>query len=172
VSCTRAGARGTGSVSGGSTSRQSTSRESTVLGNQRLTGPADATMSSLPPEILDLIVDQLHGEPTALKTCCVVSESWVPRARKHLFARIEFHAWICPVERWKEAFPDPSNTPAHHTRTLSIYGDPVITAADVGVGGWIRTFHNFVHLRLQYCTRVPPPSPHSTDYHPPSGHLV
>jgi len=51
----------------------------------------ETTMSrSLPPEILDLIVDHLHDEPTALKACCLVSKSWVPRTWNHLFALVEF----------------------------------------------------------------------------------
>ena len=104
--------------------------------------------SSLPPEIHDLVVDNLHDEPTTLKTCCVVSKSWVPRARKHLFARVEFHASKSHFERWRKAFPDPSNSPAHHTRALRIYGIPFVTATDAGADSWIRAFHNVVHLRL------------------------
>ena len=104
---------------------------------------------SLPPEILDLIVDHLQYETTTLKACCLVSKSWVPRTRKHLFARVEFHALQHPVELWKKAFPDPSSSPAHHTRTLCIRDLPTLTAADMDVGGWIRSFHSVVHLRLE-----------------------
>jgi len=105
------------------------------------------TMSrSLPPEILDLIVDDLHYQSEALETCCIVSKSWIPRARKHLFAHVKFYASRSHVELWKKAFPDPSTSPAHHTRSLLICGIPVITAADAGVGGWICTFRNVVHL--------------------------
>jgi len=102
----------------------------------------------LPPEILDLIADLLHDEPAALKECCVASKSWVPRTRKHLFAHVEFHT-PNSVEVWKETFPDPSNSPARHTRSLSIRGFPVATAAGADIGGWIRTFNRVVHLRLE-----------------------
>ena len=105
--------------------------------------------SSLPPEIYDLIVDDLHDEPTTLKKCSVVSKSWVSRARKHLFVHVEFHASKFHVELWKKTFPDPSNSPAHHTRTLSIYGVPATTLAYVGAGDWIRSFNNVVHLRVE-----------------------
>lgn len=105
---------------------------------------------SLPAEIVDLIIDYLCNEPAALKACCVVSKSWIHRTRKHLFARVEFHTRKSPIELWKKTFPDPCNSPAHHTRILSIYGILAVTAADVGAGGWIRTFHNTVHLHLQY----------------------
>jgi len=113
-----------------------------------MTSVGTTTSCTLPPEILDLIVDHLHDELTVLKTCCVVAKSWVPRTRKHLFAHIEFNTSKSHIELWKKAFPDPSNSPARHTHTLSIYGLPAVTAVDASAGGWIRTFHNVVHLRL------------------------
>jgi hypothetical protein len=117
---------------------------------QRLTVLVQTTMPlSLPPEILDLIVDHLHDEPTALKTCCVVSKSWIQRTRTHLFASVEFSPPTFHIELWKKTFPDPSNSPAHHTRSLTIRGIPVVTAADTDEGGWICTFHNLVHLYLE-----------------------
>jgi len=121
-----------------------------------------ATPPFLPPEILDLIVDRLCDEPKTLKACCLVSKSWIPRTRKHLFARVEFRTLQRHVELWKKAFPDPSNSPAHHTRTLCIRDLPTFTAADTDLGGWIRTFHNVVHLRLERIVwqgRRPPLSP-------------
>jgi hypothetical protein len=105
-------------------------------------------LPSLPPEILNLILDHLRDEPTALRACCVVSKPWSHQTRKHLFARVEFHASKAHIELWKKTFPDPSKSPAHHTRSLFIYGLSVITTADGGVGGWIRSFHNLVHLHL------------------------
>ena len=54
--------------------------------------PAGTTMSNshLPAEMLDHVVDHLHDARDALRNCCLVSKSWVPRARKHLFADIWF----------------------------------------------------------------------------------
>jgi hypothetical protein len=104
---------------------------------------------SLPPEIIDLIVDHLRDEPIALKACCVISKSWIPWARIHLFASVEFHAQKSHIELWKKAFPDPSNSPAHLTRSLTIRGIPAATATDADDGGWIRAFHNLVHLHLE-----------------------
>ena len=67
--------------------------------------PSSATMPhlSLPPELLDHVVDNLSLTRDALKTCCLVSESWIPRARKHLFANIEF---LTPehLQSWKNLF--------------------------------------------------------------------
>ena len=105
---------------------------------------------SLPPEILGLVLDQLHDESATLKACCVVSKSWVPPARRHLFARLTFGILAHQVESWMKAFPDPSTTPARHTRSLSIRGFPIINATDEDVGDWIRTFHNVVDLHLEH----------------------
>jgi len=114
---------------------------------------------SLPPEILDLTIDHLHDEPTALKACCLVSKSWVPRTRKHLFALVEFRTLQSPVERWKKNFPDHSNSPAHHTHTLCIRNLPTLIAADTEVGAWIRSFRNVVQLHLERITWEGPRSP-------------
>ena len=104
---------------------------------------------SLPPELLDHIIDHLHGDPTALKACCVVAKSWVPRARSHLFARVKFDAINKPTfEQWMKTFPDPSDSPAHHTRKLTVCGIPVVTSPDVDIGDWIRSFRNLVDLCL------------------------
>jgi hypothetical protein len=117
---------------------------------QRPTAPAQTTMSpSFPPEILDIIVNQLRDEPTALKSCCVASKSWIHRTRIHLFASVEFRAPNSHIKLWKKTFPDPSNSPAHHTRSLSICGLSAITAEDADASDWIRTFHNLVHLHLE-----------------------
>ena len=58
----------------------------------------------LPPELLDHIVDFLHDNQTALRNCCLVSKSWIPRARKYLFAAIEFHREET-LKSWRETFP-------------------------------------------------------------------
>jgi hypothetical protein len=120
--------------------------------SQRLSAVARTTMScplSIPPDILDLITDHLRDERTTLKTCCVISKSWVHPTRRHLFLRIDFYARKSHVELWKKTFPDPSNSPARYTRSLSIHGIPHVTTADMDVGGWIRTFRNLVHLHLE-----------------------
>ena len=72
----------------------------------------------LPPETLDHIIDLLHDEPETLKQCCLVSKSFVPRAQKHLFAKVEFNENRSGL--WKKTFPDPTNSPAYHTHTLVV----------------------------------------------------
>ena len=101
----------------------------------------------LPPEILDSIIDLLHDEPETLRQCCLVSKSWVPRARRHLFAYVKFRSsrdlWL-----WTETFPDVANSPAYHTHTLNV-GCPlfVITStSDPKVGSWIQAFSGIACL--------------------------
>ena len=105
---------------------------------------------SLPPELLDHIVDHLHDNPTTLKACCIVAKSWVPRTQSHLFADVGFDTEKNSVERWMKIFPDSSNSPAHHTHSLSISGLSVVSTETMDVGGWIRNFHNLVHLDLAH----------------------
>ena len=108
------------------------------------------TMSGpcLPAEVSDYIVDLLHDQPKTLGRCCLVSKSWVPRARKHLFAQIAFRS-ACDLDAWKETFPDSSNSPAHYARSLyfgKIHGiDSIITEDDC----WTRAFCNVVKLELE-----------------------
>ena len=86
---------------------------------------------SIPQEILDLIIDNLCDEPTTLKTCCVVSKAWTHRTRKYLFVNVKFHPLGHRVSQWRETFPDPTNSPAHHTRALSICHPQLIATADM-----------------------------------------
>ena len=97
----------------------------------------------LPPEILDLIVDCLHDEPTTLKACCLASKSLVPRSRRHIFARVEFDSARSSIESWTRAFPDPSNSPAHYTLRLYIH-DPEVFSTNVST--WIGSFHRVQEL--------------------------
>jgi hypothetical protein len=101
----------------------------------------------LPPEILDRVIDLLHDEPETLEWCCLVSKSWIPRTRKHLFADIRFRTEK-RLDLWKKMFPDPSTSPAHYAKTLFIDCPQVVVAADAEPGGWIRGFSRIVHLRV------------------------
>jgi len=101
----------------------------------------------LPPETLDYIVDLLHDEQETLERCCLISKSWIPRTRKHLFADIKFfNVW--DLEAWKKTFPDPTNSPAYHTRTLLVGCSLDVTAEDAEDGGWIQAFSRVVWLEL------------------------
>lgn len=100
-----------------------------------------------PAEITDSIIDLLHNEPETLRHCSLVSKSWVPCARKHLFSRIVFER-SADVDTWKELFPDPANSPGYHTHSLTIECAEVFTVADAEEGGWILAFSNVLRLRV------------------------
>ena len=109
----------------------------------------------LPPEILDHIVDFLHGCPSALRWCCLVSKSWVPRTRKHLFAEVDL-CYKHDLECWKAMFPDPSASPAHFAKSLRVGCASDVAIADAEVGGWLTGFTHITHLEVEsietYCT--------------------
>ena len=102
----------------------------------------------LPPEILDFVVDLLYPEKVTLRKCCLLSKSWVPRARKHLFAYIRFEH-PADLEAWKTTFPDPASSPAYHTHSLFVGCVQAISAADAEEGGWIQTFSNVLRLEVR-----------------------
>jgi hypothetical protein len=99
----------------------------------------------LPQELLDQAIDLLRDESDALKSCCLVSKSWIPRTRKYLFACVRFST-VASLQSWKTAFPDPSSSPAPYTRYLSIICPPVPTTIHPEDTDWISTFSQVVHL--------------------------
>jgi hypothetical protein len=106
---------------------------------------AETTMSNpyLPTEILDHVVDHLHDTQDALRNCCLVSKSWIPRTRNHLFANVEFHT-AEDLQSWKETFPDPTASPARYTKTLSVS----CTAAPAEMDGWFTGFSRVARLEV------------------------
>ena len=108
-----------------------------------------SSSTGLPHEVLDLIIDHLHTEPATLKSCTLVSKSWVPRTRKHLFDRVEFDSEYGPfLESWMKAFPDPSTSPAHHTRLLAFRTYPVISAKATAIIAHLRSFRHITRLEM------------------------
>jgi hypothetical protein len=100
----------------------------------------------LPAEILDHIVDHLHDTKHALRNCCLVSKSWIPRTRVHLFANVNLLT-TKRLRSWKEMFLDPSTSPAYYAKTLSVNSSEVVTVTDTGVG-WIAGFSHVMHLEV------------------------
>ena len=98
----------------------------------------------LPEELLDHITDHYLQGLQAFRNCCLVSKSWVPRARRQLFARITFDT-VENLRSWKENFPDPSTSPAHYTNTI-IFRCLQAADANVEMGDWITGFSRVVHL--------------------------
>jgi len=98
----------------------------------------------LPQEIYDLIIDLLHDQPETLKQCCLVSASWISRARKHLFAHIEI-TQERDLWKWTNRFPDPTNSPAQHAHTLSVDG----AFGEEDERSWIHPFSRVERLILE-----------------------
>ncbi|KAF9780877.1 hypothetical protein BJ322DRAFT_287392 [Thelephora terrestris] len=103
------------------------------------------TLPTLPPEILDFIVDHLHDDPITLKSCCLTSKSLFVRSRRHLFACVTFDPLRSSVRSWMKAFPDPSNSPAHYARSLCIRDSRVVSA---NACTWIRPFCHVQELSV------------------------
>ena len=97
---------------------------------------------SLPQEILDLFIDYLCNDATALRACCLASKLWIPRSRKYLFASVNFPITGSNIRSWMKAFPDPPNSPAHHVRRLFISGKVPANSP------WIRPFNYVEDLEV------------------------
>ena len=110
-------------------------------------------MPNLPCELLDHIVDLLYDgqafghTPLGLENCCLVSKSWIPRTRRHLFAKIRFRT-VKSLESWMKTFPDPSISPACYTKLLWIGCPQAVMTEGAEAGGWIASFSNVEHLEL------------------------
>jgi len=65
-------------------------------------------------EILDHLATGSDLE--SLRACALVSRSWVPSCRRHLFHTLDL-TWG-KMDRWLYAFPVPEESPAHHFREL------------------------------------------------------
>ena len=104
----------------------------------------------LPPEILDYIADLLRDDLEALEKCCLVSKSWIPRTRKHLFAEVELSTEE-HLESWTKTFLDPSTSPVCFVKSLRAECAHVIEAAGAGgeAGGWLGDFSHIVHLGVE-----------------------
>ena len=102
----------------------------------------------LPAELLDHIIDHLQEERDVLKVCCLISKSWIPCSRKHLFARVRFSA-VENLQSWKTTFPDPSSSPACYTRYLFIGRTDIVATTNAEEGNWISTFSHIVRLEME-----------------------
>ena len=109
--------------------------------------PSSGSHPPLPPELLDYVLGFLHDDRETLERCCLVSTSWIPRTRNYLFSTVDFGS-AADLERWKRAFPDTSNSPAHHTHSLFVSCVEVVTVADADEGGWVRAFSRVTRLAV------------------------
>ena len=85
----------------------------------------------IPNEILDEILNHLIADSgscdDSLRSCSLVSKSWVPSCRRHLFHTIILSSRN--VAKWLKTFPVPQESPAHYVKDLRFsfggrYGAP------------------------------------------------
>ncbi|KAF7354059.1 hypothetical protein MVEN_01093100 [Mycena venus] len=74
----------------------------------------------LPPEVIDLIIDNLHDQPSTLRACSLVGRNWLDGSRHHLFNRIYLTARNLGV--FRDLLKSPSNTLSFHLRHLHATG--------------------------------------------------
>ena len=78
-----------------------------------------AVVPGIPQDIIDEILDHLGTDSEGLKSlrsCSLVSKSWVSSCRRHLFHTISFTS--AGPAKWVKMFPVPEKSPAHHVRDL------------------------------------------------------
>jgi hypothetical protein len=77
-----------------------------------------------PQDLIDEVLDHLATDSDfkSLRSCALVSKSWVPSCRRHLFHTILFNSRS--TARWVKTFPVPGESPAHYVRDLcfSLWG--------------------------------------------------
>jgi len=75
----------------------------------------------LPPELIALIVDHLHGDTAALKACSLVSHTFLPLAQAHIFENIELRFRSKGnIQSMRAIFPPDPCGVLSHVRKLSI----------------------------------------------------
>jgi len=79
-----------------------------------------AVIPRVPQEVIDKILGHLGADSDlrSLRSCALVSRSWVASCRRNLFHAVTFTGFY--MERWLKAFPVPEEGPAHLVKDLGI----------------------------------------------------
>jgi hypothetical protein len=79
-----------------------------------------------PPELIDGVLDHLHGDIDSLRACALTSSAWLSTTRYHLFSNVSFES-EASVFRWTQAFSAPSGIPTYvqdlHLSCVSLLDD-------------------------------------------------
>jgi len=123
----------------------------------------------VPQELVDEVLDHLANDIATLRSCSLVTKSWIYPSRRHLFNSVFFTA--SEITKWNSSFPNPEDSPARLVRDLSFcYIEP-----DVPIDFADRIYHfsNVKKLTLIGRTATDlgfisalgqlPPSTHSLD---------
>ena len=98
----------------------------------------------IPLDIVDEILDNLATDPSfklTLRSCSLVSKSWVTPCQRHLFRTLSFD--LKHTFRWLETFPVQVQSPAHHVRNLSLSLDGHYYAPDE----FLKRIHGFINVQ-------------------------
>lgn len=106
------------------------------------------TVPYLPLEIVEEIIDVLAGNVPSLRTCSLVSTSWIHRSRRHLFASIKLHS-LLDIQSWFKTGLGPSS---NHVRSLDLTQDEesrwITPDSLAGIYNDFTAFHNVGSLAL------------------------
>lgn len=80
-----------------------------------------AEESNLPPELADYVIDSLHDDRASLLACTLVSHSWLPSNRLHLFSRRRIRVRTPQLSDFLEWTRSCGYGP-QHVRTVRFYG--------------------------------------------------
>jgi len=85
------------------------------------TKPRVVVIPRIPQDVIDEILDHLHTDSGAkhLRVCALVSKSWLPSCRRHLFHTTAFT--MTSVRGWLKTFPVPEESPAYYVRDLCVW---------------------------------------------------
>jgi len=83
-------------------------------------GTETVIIPRIPQEIIDEILDHLAADSdfTSLRSCALVSKSWVPSCRRHLFHTVHFTP--ATTSGWSKTFRVPEESPAHYVKDLRV----------------------------------------------------
>lgn len=136
-----------------------------MLAKRRFRAATATSNPYLPPELLDHFIHHLQDTKDVLKTCRLVSKSWIPGTRRHLFAHIKF-CTANDLQSWKSTFPNPPTSPTHYTQTPSIYFFPLSSPRMQDRAARFQAFLALCALRCGRATKT------TTDLRPPLSHSM
>jgi hypothetical protein len=114
----------------------------------------------LPPELITLVIDNLHGDGAALRACALVSRVFLPQSQAHLFEHIMLggrrifpgSTWIAlkNVEATRKYIPSDPDGPLSYTRNLSIFLGVLTRPQDLeGIYDHLLAFKNVRELQAR-----------------------
>ena len=80
-----------------------------------------AIVPRIPQDTINEILDHLVADSDfgSLRASALVSKSWIPSCRKHLFYNVDFTSKN--MNRWLKTFPIPDQSPARYVRNLRLW---------------------------------------------------